>query len=94
MTIRELLGAIEDLCAVVEELPADADISAVQLDGMGFGSVRKALFLEGDIGAAAAVFGVSQLEVRAFPEFNKVYFNVGGVGIVQYRKKCADEETP
>jgi len=94
MTIGELLGAQDELRAVEEELSGlDLNILNARQEDMGLGCIRKTLTLIDGIERAAAVFNISQLEQRTFPDFYEVYFNVGGVSIVQYREMCADEET-
>ena len=95
MTIRELLDAQDELRAVEEELGRlDLDILNARQEDMGLGCIRKTLVLIDGIEKAAAAFGISRPEQRASRGFYEVYFNVGGVSIVQYREKCTDEEAP
>lgn len=95
MTIRELLGAQDELRAVEEELSGlNLDILNARQEDMGLGCIRKTLVLIDGIEKAAEMFGISQLEQRTLLGVHEVYFNVGGVSIAQYRERREDEETP
>ena len=96
MTIRELMDAQDELNAVAEELgKLDVDISSAYAGSVGLGCVKKELILEDGIEAAAELFKVPRLEVRSYPDgFDALYFTVGGVSVVEYRRRDPDAQTP
>ena len=95
MTIRELMDAQDELRAVEEALSElDIDISSAYQGSVGLGCVKKELIL-GDGIEAAELFKIPRLEVRSYPDgCTALYFAVGGVSIVEYRRKADDAQTP
>ena len=93
MTIKELLDAIDDLRAVVEELPEDADVSDIYVNDMRLGCIRKELLLADGIESSAAALRVSELGSRTFAGGSKAYFRVGEVSVTQYGVQKEDEKT-
>lgn len=96
MRPRELMDAQDELRAVEEALcELDVDISSAYLGSVGLGCVKKELILGDGIEAAAELFKIPRLEARSYQDdFDALYFTVGGVSVVEYRRRDPDAQTP